>query len=85
MSEPILLGIRRKKTTEGGECEYERALRKPGEIVIADDMECCQLFGDTIFVAPQDSGLEGAHGYRFQLLLAEAMEQTFMRPWGVVR
>jgi hypothetical protein len=65
MSKPILLGIRRKKTTEGGEYEYDHALRKPGEIVIADDMECCQLFEDTIFVAPRDSGLEGVHALSF--------------------
>ena len=65
VSKPILLGIRRKKTAEGEKCEYERALRKPGEIVIADDMECYQLFGDTIFVAPRDSGLEGAHALLF--------------------
>ena len=82
MSKPILLGIRRKNTTDGG--EYERVLREPGEIVIADDMDSYQLFGDTIFVAPRDSGLEGAHGLSFLLLLAEVMQQTFMRPWGVV-
>ena len=65
MSKPILLGIRRKKATDGGESGYERALREPREIVIADDMNSCQLFGDTIFVAPRDSGLEGAHGLSF--------------------
>ena len=65
MSKPILLGIRRKKTTEGGECEYERALREPGGIVIVDDMKCCRLFGDIIYVAPRDSGLEGAHALSF--------------------
>ncbi|KAF8549066.1 hypothetical protein OG21DRAFT_1500623 [Imleria badia] len=59
MSKPILVGIRRKKTTDGGECEYERVLREPGEIVIADDMNSYRLFEDTIYVAPQDSGLEG--------------------------
>jgi hypothetical protein len=84
MSKPILLGIRRKKPTEGGECEYERALREPGEIVVADDMDSYQLFGDTIFVAPRDSGLEGAHGLSFLLFLAEAMQQDSMHHWGVV-
>ena len=61
VSKPILLGIRRKKTTDGGEWEHERGLREPGQVVIADDMNSYQLFGDTIFVAPRDSGLEGAH------------------------
>ena len=65
MTKPILLGIRRKETIDGGECGYERALREPGEIVIADDMDSYQLFGDTIFVAPRDSGLEGAHTCHF--------------------
>ena len=65
MIKPILLGIRRKETTDGGGCGYERALREPGEIVIADDMDSYQLFGDTIFVAPRDSGLEGAHVLSF--------------------
>jgi hypothetical protein len=64
MSKPILVGIRRKKT-EGGECEDERALREPWEIVIADDMDSYQLFRDTIFVSPRDSGLEGAHALFF--------------------
>ena len=65
MSKPILLGIRRKKTTDGGECEYEHALRELGEIVIADDLDSCKLFEDTIFVAPRDSVLEGAHALSF--------------------
>jgi hypothetical protein len=61
MSKPILLGIRYKTNTDGGECEDERALREPREIVVADDMNSYKLFRDIIFVAPQDSGLEGAH------------------------
>ena len=64
-SEPILLCTRRKKTTDGGGWEYERALRVPGEIVVADDMSSYQLFEDTIFVAPRDSGLEGAYALLF--------------------
>ncbi|KAF8552603.1 hypothetical protein OG21DRAFT_1443221 [Imleria badia] len=59
MSKPILVGIRRKKPTDRRECEYERVLRKPEEIVIADDMNSYRLFEDTILVAPRDSGLEG--------------------------
>lgn len=59
MSKPILLG--RRKTTEGREGQYEQALREPKEIVIADDMNSYQLFEDTVFATPQDSGLEGMH------------------------
>ena len=65
MSKPILLGIRRKKTSDGGKYEDERALRDPREIVVNDDMNSYDLFGDTIFVAPRDSGLEGAHALSF--------------------
>ncbi|KAG6379359.1 hypothetical protein JVT61DRAFT_11822 [Boletus reticuloceps] len=54
MSRPILLGIRRKKSHERGEYEYEHVLREPGEIVVADDIDTYQLFEDEIFVAPQD-------------------------------
>ena len=65
MSKPILLGIRCKKNTDGGECEDIRALREPREIVVVDDMNSYKLFGDIIFVAPRDSGLEGAHVLSF--------------------
>ncbi|KAF9219210.1 hypothetical protein BS17DRAFT_798263 [Gyrodon lividus] len=34
-------------------------LQKPGEIVIADDTNAYQLFGDSIFTAPQEDLLEG--------------------------
>lgn len=49
--------------TDGGVRECERALREPGEIVIADDTNSYQLFGDTIFVAPQE--LEGTRASSF--------------------
>ena len=65
MSKPILLGTRRKKTADGGGWEYERALRVPGEIIIADDTSSYQLFEDAIFVAPRDSGLEGTYALSF--------------------
>lgn len=34
-------------------------LRKPLEIVIADDTNAYQLFGDSIWTAPQEDTLEG--------------------------
>ena len=57
---PVLLGIRRKKTSDDGGCQYERALREPRDIIIADDMDSYQLFKDAIFVVPHD-GLEGEY------------------------
>lgn len=68
MSKPILIGNRRKKTPDGREYECERALREPRDIVIADDMSSYQLFEDTLFVAPQDTGLEGTREYILLLL-----------------
>ena len=34
-------------------------LRRPNQILIADDSNLYQLFGDSIFIAPQESKLEG--------------------------
>lgn len=67
---PILLGVRRQKVSktlldklspvewdeEGWEDLHD--LRKPNEIVIADDTNAYQLFGDSIFAAPQEDMLE---------------------------
>ena len=69
---PILLGIRRQKASktfldktsqvewdeEGWEDLHD--LREPSEIVIADDTNAYQLFGDSIFAAPQEDLLESA-------------------------
>lgn len=73
---PILLGIRRQKASktlldkispewdeEGWEDLHD--LRKPGEIVIADDTNAYQLFGDSIFAAPQEDLLESAQSSWF--------------------
>ena len=67
---PILLGMRRQKAskasstslTEWDEEGWEdlHDLRKPSEIVIADDTNAYQLFGDSIFAAPQEDLLESA-------------------------
>lgn len=70
---PILLGMRRQKASktisdktspaewdeEGWEDLHD--LRKPSEIVIADDTNAYQLFGDSIFAAPQEDILESAY------------------------
>ena len=57
---PVLLGIRHKKASDEGGCQYEHALLKPREIIIVDDMDSYQLFKDAIFVVPQD-GLESKY------------------------
>ncbi|KIK92678.1 hypothetical protein PAXRUDRAFT_829728 [Paxillus rubicundulus Ve08.2h10] len=66
---PVLLGVCRQKATKASsekssgwdEDEWEdlHDLRKPRDIVIADDTNTYQLFGDSIFTAPQEDLLEG--------------------------
>lgn len=69
---PILLGMRRQKASKmflekisPGEWDEEgwedlHDLRKPSEIVIADDTNAYHLFSDSIFAAPQEDLLESA-------------------------
>lgn len=70
-SSPILLGMRRQKASKTLEkmsaAEWDEDgwedlhdLRRPSEIVIADDTNAYQLFGDVIFAAPQEDILESA-------------------------
>jgi hypothetical protein len=66
---PILLGSRRKprKAEEKQETDdfdeddwdLEYDLRKPEEIIIADDTHAHQAFGGSLFTAPQEDILEG--------------------------
>lgn len=65
---PLLLGMKRKKRSaratssdieeeEGWDYEYD--LLRPEKVVIADDTNGFQLFGDKIFTCPQEDLLEG--------------------------
>lgn len=66
---PILLGVRRQTPTkavtenipESDEYgwEFQHSLLRVRDIVIADDTNAYQLFGDSIFAAPQEDLLEG--------------------------
>ena len=68
---PILLGARRvkkeKRQLNAGPTEWEEEddwdyvydLLPPEKIVIADDTNTYQLFGDAIFTCPQEDLLEG--------------------------
>jgi hypothetical protein len=66
----ILLGSRRQlpkaegkgKIQEIDDDEYDLQydLRKPDEIVIADDTYAHQAFGESLFAAPQEDILEGS-------------------------
>ncbi|KAI9569178.1 hypothetical protein HD554DRAFT_622562 [Boletus coccyginus] len=83
---PILLGIRRQKALktfldhsslaewdeEGWEDLHD--LRKPSEIVIADNTNAYHLFGDSIIAAPQEDFLEN-----FYALLGSRRLSTVVR------
>ena len=64
---PIFLGMKRKprKLDKSGadwdeeEWEIVHDLKRPSEVVIADDTNAYQAFGDTLFAAPQEDILEG--------------------------
>jgi Protein of unknown function (DUF3684) len=70
---PILLGIQRKVRAETDEdkqmpspvdldeddWDVRYDLRKAEEIIIVDDTNAYQVFGDSIFTAPQEDILEG--------------------------
>lgn len=65
----VLLGSQRKprkKNSKDDEDDFEEEdvdlqydLRKPDEIIIADDTHAHQAFGDSFFTAPQEDILEG--------------------------
>jgi hypothetical protein len=63
---PILLGARRKRREgekaglgeDEEDVEFEYDLMRPDEIVIADDTNEWQLFGDEVFCCPQEDLLE---------------------------
>ena len=65
---PVLLGMKRKKRhaknsnseiedDEGWDYEYD--LLRPEKVIIADDTNGFQLFGDKVFTCPQEDLLEG--------------------------
>lgn len=64
---PIFLGMKRKprkldkSSTDWDDEEWEivHDLKRPSEVVIADDTNAYQAFGDTLFAAPQEDILEG--------------------------
>lgn len=66
---PILLGTQRKLTKnekapvsrdlDEEEWDLQYDLKRPDQIVIADDTNAHQLFGDSLFTAPQEDILEG--------------------------
>jgi hypothetical protein len=76
---PILLGFRRQrksrkessKATDLDEEDWEllHDLRKPLDIVIADDTNAYQMFGESIYTAPQEDLLESMCTFHSRLRL----------------
>jgi hypothetical protein len=72
----ILLGSRRVKrgggnSSIGGDQDdwyLQDELLQPSEVVIVDDTNAYQLFGDRIFCAPQDDSIESTQSSVFGLL-----------------
>ncbi len=67
----VLLGVRRVRKGKMGpssvndleeeeEWDMEYDLKKPDDIVVVDDTNAYQYFGDKIFAAPQEDLLEGS-------------------------
>lgn len=49
-----------KKEVDGDEdWDVQYDLKRPDQIVIADDSNALQIFGDQLFIAPQEDILEG--------------------------
>jgi Protein of unknown function (DUF3684) len=67
----ILLGSRRQlvkaeakgntRDIDDDDYDLQYDLRKPDEIVIADDTYAHQAFGESLFAAPQEDILEGSY------------------------
>ena len=63
----ILLGMKRKsRSREKGDDDWDEdlwevtyELKRPSAIVIADDTNAYQAFGESLFAAPQEDVLEG--------------------------
>ena len=55
---PCLLGVRRKKTDGKAGWSYEYQFLTSQEVTIVDDINDYQLFGDILFVVPQEEVLE---------------------------
>jgi hypothetical protein len=87
---PILLGSQRKLQSSGeqgtsagdlddDEWDLQYDLRRPDQIVIADDTNAHQFFGDSLFTAPQEDIIEGSFLFVFRIFLTRTFTQVSMR------
>lgn len=92
----ILLGIRRVRKTQSGtkkpnepageleeeDWDYQYDLLTPDKVVIADEQNAYQLFGDTIFSAPQEDLLESEPFHHLRGASPHAYLQISIPNWA---
>jgi hypothetical protein len=93
---PILLGMKRSirgkpnvgrqrsnsidVDEEDWEMQYD--LRKPDQIIVADDNNAYRDFGDSVFTAPQEDILEGqSDAFVYQEWVVYNVQQAFIHSW----
>ena len=77
-SRRVRKGDKEKTGSDGDDDDWDLQydLLRPSEIVIADDPNAYQLFGDTVFSAPQDDLLEGECEGLSHAASTDKMDQT---------
>ncbi|KAJ6495551.1 hypothetical protein C8R47DRAFT_1213045 [Mycena vitilis] len=78
---PILLGTLRRPASSGDldddEKDLQYDLKRPSEIVIADDNNALQNFGDSLFTAPQEDILEGFYALLGSRRLSSLVKEEY--------
>ncbi|KAJ7039263.1 hypothetical protein C8F04DRAFT_1087709 [Mycena alexandri] len=76
---PILLGTLRRGAgdLEDEEKDLQYDLKRPDEIVIADDNHALQNFGDLLFTAPQEDILEGLYALLGSRRLSSLVKEEY--------
>ena len=79
--------IKKQPDDLGGELEeedweYQYDLLPPDQVVIADETNAYQLFGDVIFTAPQEDLLEGSHvDQSVAIQYSQGIHRVLPRAW----
>lgn len=82
---PILLGLQRKPRKQTSptddwdeeEWDIQYELKRPNEIVVADDTHAYRAFGDSLFTAPQEDIIEGKQNFLYRATSANLITITF--------
>ncbi|KAJ6593724.1 hypothetical protein B0H19DRAFT_1091788 [Mycena capillaripes] len=77
---PILLGTLRRASSadvEDDERDLQYDLRSPGDIVIADDNNALQNFGDSLFTAPPEDIIEGFYALLGSRRLSSLVKEEY--------